>query len=65
MKVIRTPDVEHAEKIQIALEKNGGYCPCMFVKTDDTRCKCKEFREQIKNKIPGACHCGLWIAVED
>lgn len=34
---------------------NDGYCPCMIEKTEDTKCPCKDFREQ---KEPGLCHCG-------
>ena len=33
---------------------NDGYCPCAIEKTEDTRCMCKEFREQAE----GECHCG-------
>lgn len=36
------------------VEANDGYCPCAIEKTEDTRCMCKEFREQTEGK----CHCG-------
>lgn len=65
MRIILNPDKEHVEKMRAALKKNEGFCPCLFEKSEDTKCRCKEFREQVENKIPGACHCGLWIAVED
>ena len=39
---------------------NNGYCPCAIEKTPDTKCMCKEFREQ---KEPGLCHCGLYEKV--
>lgn len=35
---------------------NDGYCPCAIEKTEDTRCMCKEFREQTE----GECHCGRY-----
>lgn len=37
--------------------ENDGYCPCAIVKTPDTSCMCKEFREQ---ETDGLCHCGLY-----
>jgi len=36
------------------VKQNDGYCPCAIQKTPDTRCPCKEFREQES----GVCHCG-------
>ena len=62
MRVIQNPDVEYAKDIKKRLKANNGYCPCSLLKNNDTKCKCKEFREQIKRGEPGACHCGLWIA---
>lgn len=43
-----------------AVKDNDGYCPCMVEKTPDTRCMCKEFRNQ---KTPGPCHCGRYEKV--
>lgn len=42
--------------------QNDGYCPCMVQKTPDTKCMCKEFREQ---KTPGPCHCGRYEKVNE
>lgn len=39
------------------LKENGGYCPCKLIKNEDTKCMCKEFREQQED---GLCHCGLY-----
>ena len=44
------------------VDKNGGYCPCMFEKTPDTKCMCKQFRDQ---KEPGPCHCGRFEKVRE
>ena len=44
--------------------QNNGYCPCAVLKTPDTKCMCKEFREMIKSKTAGECHCGLHVLVE-
>lgn len=41
---------------------NDGYCPCAVFHTEDTKCMCKEFREQ---KEPGPCHCGRYEKVAD
>jgi len=48
---------ELAQGIREKLKKNGGYCPCRIERTEDTKCICKEFREQES----GECHCGLFI----
>lgn len=40
--------------------RNGGYCPCLIERTPDTKCMCKDFREQ---KTPGLCHCGRFEKV--
>jgi len=64
MRVIQNPDTEYANEIKKRLKMNNGYCPCTIKKTPDTKCRCKEFREQIARGEPGACHCGLWVAKE-
>lgn len=50
-------DEELVQKIKNKLEENLGYCPCSLEKNEDTKCMCKEFREQDL----GECHCGLYI----
>ena len=62
MKVFLNPDGGFVKEMRKALKDNGGYCPCSLVKNKDTKCKCKNFREQIERGESGACHCGLWIA---
>ena len=61
LKIFKNPDTEIYEDVTKAVQDNNGYCPCMISKSDDTKCPCKEFREQ---EI-GECHCGLYIKVED
>lgn len=39
-----------------ALIDNGGYCPCMLNKNENTKCSCLAFREQEH----GICHCGIF-----
>lgn len=55
---IRINPKADAPVIRRAIADNGGYCPCALAKTPDTKCMCREFREQ---QQPGACHCGLYI----
>lgn len=52
-------DQAKVDEIKAALKENGGYCPCRLVKNEDTKCMCKEFREQAS----GVCHCGLYEKV--
>lgn len=51
------PDRETVSDIRKQLKDNNGYCPCALVKNIDTKCMCKEFREQER----GMCRCGLYI----
>ena len=55
--MIRKIETSQAHEIQKALKENQGYCPCRIYRNPDTKCMCKEFREQEK----GICHCGLFI----
>lgn len=55
--VRRNEDVKLTTDIINQLAANGGYCPCRITKNEDTKCMCKEFREQ----KDGMCHCGLYI----
>lgn len=55
IKVVDNPEL--VVMIRSKLKDNDGYCPCRLVKNDDTKCMCKEFREQEE----GVCHCGLYV----
>ncbi len=50
-------NIETVKSIKKKIKENGGYCPCRLIKNKDTKCMCKEFREQES----GECHCGLYI----
>lgn len=52
------PNETIRETVSKAVKINNGYCPCKVEKTEDTKCICKEFREQT---TPGKCHCGLFV----
>ena len=61
MKVRFNDDAEIVKIIKQGLENSGGYCPCRRERTEDTKCICKEFREQIKDpNFEGFCHCMLY-----
>lgn len=55
MRILANPDAEAYKKISEAVKENGGYCPCLAIKTADTKCPCKDFRETNQE---GYCHCG-------
>ena len=62
MKVKLNPDEKVVQTIKEGLKQTGGYCPCRIERTEDTKCMCKEFREQIKDPdFEGFCHCMLYI----
>lgn len=52
---------KQAKNIEKKLKENDGYCPCSIVKTEDTKCMCKNFREQQEES---QCHCGLYEKFE-
>lgn len=62
MKIEVTRNKELENEIRSKLKENGGYCPCRIDKTPDTKCMCKEFRDNISNGVECECHCGLYIA---
>lgn len=62
MTIKQNPDKEYANEVRKKLKDNGGYCPCRLEKTPDTKCMCKEFRDQLERNEKGFCHCGLWCA---
>ena len=61
IQIKQTSDKELLAEILRQLKENDHYCPCSLYKTSDTKCMCKEFREQ---NVEGRCHCGLYIKVD-
>lgn len=53
------PNAEKVKEVREEIAKNNGYCPCKIIKNADTRCICKEFREQ----DTGYCHCELYYKI--
>ena len=61
MKIRFNEDKSVVEAVKKGLERTGGYCPCKLERSEDTRCMCKEFKEQIADKdFEGYFHCFLY-----
>ncbi|MCQ2417457.1 MAG: ferredoxin thioredoxin reductase catalytic beta chain [Oscillospiraceae bacterium] len=66
MSVRLNDDKEMVAAIKEGLQRTGGYCPCRLQKTEDTKCICKEFREQMNDpEFEGFCHCMLYYKSKD
>lgn len=63
MKIEINQDSEFVKDFKKQLKQNGGYCPCKLVKNKDTKCMCKEFRDQVTRNESGFCYCGLYQAI--
>lgn len=57
--VLRIVEVDPSFKKLV--EDNDGYCPCLIDRTPDTKCMCRDFREQ---QELGPCHCGRFAKVK-
>ena len=52
---------EVVRTIREGLRKKNGYCPCRLEVSEDTKCICREFREQMADPdFEGYCHCMLY-----
>ena len=61
MKVTLNQNEEVVKTVKEGLERTGGYCHCRLERTDENKCMCKEFRDQIKDEnFEGYCHCMLY-----
>lgn len=61
MKITLNKDKQIVDVIKEVLEHTGGYCPCRMERTEETKCMCREFKEQIKDpEFEGFCHCMLY-----
>lgn len=60
LKIKVNENKEVVNTIREGLKHTGGYCPCLIERTEDTKCMCKQFREQ---DTEGYCHCGLYQKV--
>ena len=48
-KITLNPDAEVVETVKEGLKRTGGYCPCRLERTEENKCMCKEFRDQIND----------------
>lgn len=61
MKIRFNENKEVVKLIKDGLKQNGGYCPCRLERTEENKCICREFREQIADEnYEGYCHCMLY-----
>jgi len=61
MAVRLNEDKEMVQMVKEGLKRTGGYCPCRLERTEENKCICKEFREQIADPdFKGFCHCMLY-----
>lgn len=61
MRITLNTDKILVKEIQERLKANDNYCPCRLVRTPDTKCMCKEFRDMMTRGEAGLCHCGLYM----
>lgn len=60
-KIRLNEDAEIVATVRKGLAEKGGYCPCRVGKSEDIKCICKEFKEQIADpEFEGYCHCMLY-----
>ena len=65
MKITLNKDKQIVDVIKEGLEHTGGYCPCRRERTPETKCMCKEFRDQIADEnFEGYCHCLLYKKIK-
>ena len=66
MAVRLNEDRKIVARIKEGLKMKGGYCPCRLGKTEENRCICREFKEQIADpEFEGYCHCMLYYKSRD
>jgi len=61
MKIRLNDNKEIVETVKAGLKRTGGYCPCRLERTEDYKCMCREFKEQVADpEFEGYCHCLLY-----
>ena len=66
MSIRLNEDKEIVAMVRDGLKKTGGYCPCRLEHTPDTKCICKDFRQQMADPaFEGYCHCMLYYKEKD
>lgn len=66
MKITLNPNNEIVDAVKEGLNRTGGYCPCVIEQSNDTKCMCKQFKEQVADpQFEGFCHCMLYYKSND
>ena len=66
MAVTLNPNEKVVETVKAGLERTGGYCPCRLERTEENKCICQEFRNQMADpEFEGFCHCLLYYKSKD
>ncbi len=66
MKITLNPNEAVVKSVKEGLKKTGGYCPCRTQRTEEYKCMCKEFKDQIADPdFEGYCHCFLYYKTKD
>ena len=61
MKIRFNENQEIVDSVKEGLARTGGSCPCRLERSEENKCMCREFREQIKDPdFEGYCHCLLY-----
>ena len=61
MRIRLNENPEVVSVVKEGLKAKNGYCPCRMEMSDDTKCMCREFRNQISDPdFEGYCHCMLY-----
>lgn len=61
LKIRFNEDAQIVARIREGLQKKEGFCPCRLQRTEENRCMCEEFRNQIADpEFEGYCHCKLY-----
>ena len=56
------PNSEIFLEVTNAVKSNDGYCCCEIEKNENTKCMCRNFREQEEG---GFCHCGRFFKIKE
>ena len=61
MKIKFNSDQEVVDTIRESLKRTSGYCPCRVERTEENKCMCQEFKDQIADpNFESYCHCMLY-----
>jgi hypothetical protein len=61
IQIKQTEDKELLEEVLKQLKENDHYCPCSLTRTNNDKCMCKNFRDQVERREPGECACGRYV----